>query len=161
MIAPGFNGMGSTMRMLRRGLLATVLTIAVMTPALADEAADIAAIKAGMAALGEAYEAGNAEGVRALMTLDQRSVTFVYDGPQTVEEQLAALKDLKVEVYDAIPPTFAILGPDAALATYEQSYRGTYKGNPLPQRVFIGEIWVRVEGKWLQKFYQETIMEEE
>ena len=54
-----------------------------------------------------------------------------------------------------------MLGPDAALVTTEQSYRGTYKGNPLPGRVFVSEVWVRVDGKWLQKFYQETIMEEE
>jgi hypothetical protein len=160
MIARGFNRMRETMAR-RRGLLAIVVAVAFMTPGLADEAADIAAIKAGMAALGEAYEGRNADAVRALMTPDQRSVTFVYDGPQTVDEQLAALKDLKVEVYDAIPPTFAILGPDAALATYEQSYRGTFKGNPLPQRVFVSEVWVRVDGRWLQKFYQETIMEEE
>ena len=73
--------------------------------------------------------------------------------------QIAALRDLKVEVYDAIPPTIAFLGPDAAQATYEQSYRGTFKDNPLPGRVFISEIWVRDGGAWRQKFYQETMME--
>ena len=31
----------------------------------------------------------------------------------------------------------------------------------LPERVFASEVWVRVDGKWLQKFYQETIIEEE
>ena len=143
------------------GLLAGVLAIAATASAPADEAADIAAIEAQRTALGQAYETGNAEAIRGLMTPDQRSVTFVYDGPQTVDEQVATLKDLKVEVYDAIPATVDMLGPDAALVTAEQSYRGTYKGNPLPGRVFLSEVWVRVDGKWLQKFYQETIMEEE
>ena len=66
-----------------------------------------------------------------------------------------------MEIYDAIPPTVSLLGPDAALVTGEQTYRGTFQGNPLPQRVFLSEVWVRVDGQWLQKFYQETIMEEE
>ena len=149
------------MNAIRTGLLAAVLAIAATAPAPADEAADIAAIEAQRTALGQAYETGDADAIRGLMTPDQRSVTFVYDGPQTVDEQVATLKDLKVEVYDAIPPTVEMLGPDAALVTTEQSYRGTYKGNPLPGRVFVSEVWVRVDGKWLQKFYQETIMEEE
>jgi uncharacterized protein (TIGR02246 family) len=148
------------MRLIRTGLLAAALALAAL-PAFADEAADIAAIEAQRAALGQAYEDGDADAIRGLMTPDQRSVTFVYDGPQTVDEQIATLKDLKVEVYDAIPPKVEMLGPDAALVTTEQSYRGTYKGNPLPGRVFVGEVWVRADGKWLQKFYQETIIEVE
>jgi len=151
----------ATMRTIRTGLLAVTLAIGATVPALADEAADIAAIEVQRTALGQAYESGDAEALRGLMTPDQRSVTFAYDGPQTVDEQVTTLKDLDVEVYDAIPPTVEMLGPDAALVTYEQSYRGTYKGNPLPGRVYIGEVWVRVDGKWLQKFYQETVIEVE
>jgi uncharacterized protein (TIGR02246 family) len=131
------------------------------TAARADDAAEIAAIEAQRTALGRAYADGDAAALRALMTPDQRSVAFVYDGAQTVDEQVAALKDLDVEVYDAIPPTVEFLGPAAALVTYEQSYRGTYKGNPLPGRVFVGEVWVKPDGAWLQKYYQETIIEEE
>jgi hypothetical protein len=149
------------MKAIRTGLLAAALAIAATAAAPADEAADIAAVEAQRTALGQAYENGDADAIRGLMTPDQRSVTFVYEGPQTVDEQVATLKDLKVEVYDAIPPTVDLLGPDAALVTYEQSYRGTYNGNPLPGRVFIGEVWVKIDGKWLQKLYQETIIEEE
>jgi hypothetical protein len=149
------------MNAIRNGLLAAALAVAATAPAPADEAADIAAIEAQRTALGRAYEDGDADAIRGLMTPDQRSVTFVYDGPQTVDEQVATMKDLKVEVYDAIPPTFDMLGPDAVLVTTEQSYRGTYKGNPLPGRVFVGEVWVKVDGKWLQKFYQETVIEVE
>lgn len=149
------------MKAIRTGLLAVTLAIGAAAPAFADEAADIAAIEAQRTALGQIYESGDAEAIRGLMTPDQRPVTFVYDGPQTVDEQVATLKDLKVEVYDAIPPTVDMLGQDAALVTTEQSYRGTSKRNPLPGRVFVGEVWVKVDGRWLQKFYQETVIEEE
>ena len=145
----------------RTTFLTILLVLGAATPVAAGEAADIAAIEAQREALGKAYEDGDAAAARALMTPDQRSVTFVYDGPQTVDQQLASLKDLAVEVYDAIPPTFEMLGADAALVTYEQSYRGTFKGDPLPERVFVGEIWVRHGGTWLQKFYQETVIEVE
>lgn len=145
----------------RTTFLTILLVLGAATPVAAGEAADIAAIEAQREVLGKAYEDGDAAAARALMTPDQRSVTFVYDGPQTVAEQLASLKDLAVEVYDAIPPTFEMLGADAALVTYEQSYRGTFKGDPLPERVFVGEIWVRHGGTWLQKFYQETVIEVE
>jgi hypothetical protein len=149
------------MRRFRTTFLATLLVLGAATPTFADEAADITAIEAQREALGKAYQDRDAAAARALMTPDQRSVTFVYDGAQTVDQQLASLKDLTVEVYDAIPPTFEMLGADAALVTYEQSYRGTFEGNPLPERVFIGEIWVRDGGTWLQKFYQETVIEVE
>jgi uncharacterized protein (TIGR02246 family) len=149
------------MKPVLKGILAAAMAIAAASAASADETADIAAIEAQRTALGKAYEAGDAAALRALMTPDQRSVAFVYDGAQTVDEQVAALKELDVEVYDAIPPTVEMLGPDAALVTYEQSYRGTYKGNPLPGRVFIGEVWVKTDGAWLQKFYQETVIEVE
>lgn len=142
-------------------VLAAAFLVTAALPSFADEAADLAAIAVQRTALGKAYETGNADAIRGLMTPDQRSVTFVYDGPQTVDEQVATMKDLKVEVYDAIPPTVEMLGPDAALVTTEQSYRGTYKGNPLPGRVFVSEVWVRDDGTWLQKFYQETIIEVE
>jgi hypothetical protein len=149
------------MRRFPTALLTTLLVLGAATPTLADEAADIAAIEAQREALGKAYQDRDAAAARALMTPDQRSVTFVYDGAQTVDQQLASLGDLTVEVYDAIPPTFEMLGADAAIVTYEQSYRGTFRGNPLPDRVFIGEIWVRDGGAWLQKFYQETVIEVE
>ncbi len=141
------------------GFLAIALTVSTMLPAFADEAADIAAIKSRTAALGEAFVKQDADTIRAMMTPDHVAVAFIYKGPQTLEEEIASLPDLKMEIYDAIPLTVSLLGPDAALVTGEQSYRGTFQGNPLPERVFLSEVWVRVDGKWLQKFYQETVME--
>lgn len=149
------------MRSIFTALFGTVLVLATAAAAPADDAATIAAIEARREALGKAYEDRDADAVRALMTSDQRSVVFAYDGPLGVDEQIASLGDLDVEVYDALPPQFDLLGPEAALVTYAQSYRGTYKGNPLPQRVFVGEVWVRSGGDWLQKFYQETVIEVE
>ena len=149
------------MRRLASLIVGAGIVLGAPVAALADSAADLAAIEARREALGKAYADQDGPAVRALLTADQRSVVFAYDGPLSVDEQLATLKDLDVEVYDAIPPAIDLLGPDAALVTYEQSYRGTYKGNPLPGRVYVGEVWVRSGGGWLQKFYQETVIEVE
>jgi len=149
------------MRSVIKGLVGAVLLLAAAASSPADEASDIAAIATRHAALGKAYDDQDAAAVRALLTPDQRSATFAYDGPLDVDQQLASLAQLDVEVYDALTPSYAMLGADAALVTYEQSYRGTYKGNPLPGRVFVGEIWVRSGDAWLQKFYQETVIEVE
>ena len=146
---------------LRSAGIAAALMIAAAPSCFADEASDIAAIAAQRSALGKAYEDGDAGAVRALVTPDQRSVTFAYDGARTLDQQLASLKSLDIEVYDAIPPTYEMLGADAALVTYQQSYRGSFEGNPLPDRVFVGEIWVRKGNTWLQKYYQETVIEVE
>ena len=146
---------------LRAAAVATALFVAATPIALAGGTAATAAIEAQRHALGRAYQDGDAAAVRALLTPDQRSVTFVYDGARTVDEQLATIGDLDIEVYDAIPPTIEMLGPDAALVTFEQSYRGSYRGNPLPGRVFVGEIWVKAGETWRQKYYQETVIEVE
>ena len=150
------------MRSIRTGFLAIAMAAAAMTPAFADEAPDIGAIKAGLARLDDAFHTGNTDAIRTMMTPDHLSVTFVSNGPQTVDEQLASLPALKsVEIYDALPPTVATLGPDAALVTMEQSYRGTFQGNPVSNRVFISGIWVKGDGVWRERFYQETVIQTE
>ena len=110
------------------------VAVATMTPAFADEAADIAAIKASMAALGEAFDSRQCRCDPGDDDADHRAVTFVYKGPQTVDEQLASLPELKFETYDALPPTVAMLGPDAALVTWNSPIAGRSRATPLPQR---------------------------
>jgi hypothetical protein len=162
MMAWGQTGMRPTMRSIRTGFLAIAMAGAVMTPTFADEAADIAAIKAGLATLDDGFHTGNTDAIRTMMTPDHLSITFASNDPQTVDEQLASLPELKlIEIYDALPPTIAMLGPDAALVTMEQSYRGTFRGNPVPNRVFISGIWVKGGGVWRERFYQETAIEPE
>jgi len=143
-------------------VLAALLTTAIqVSPAAADDVAEIAAVKAAMLELDEAFQNQHAPTIRSLMTRDHRAVTFYYLGPQTVDDQIASLPDLMVDFYDFSEPSVTLLGPDAALATFEHSYRGTFKGNPVPDRVFVSAIWVKGEGAWRERFYQETMIEPE
>ncbi len=140
--------------------IAAIIVFAVSAPlAVADEAQDIAAIGAAKSMLDAAFAGQDAAALKAMMTPDHVAVAFSYKGPQTLDEEIASLPALKIETYDSTEPRIKMLGSDAALVTQENSYRGTFKGNPLPQRVFSSEVWVRSDGKWLQKFYQETVIE--
>ena len=61
------------------------------------EAADadtIAAINASSNALDKAFGERDIETIRALMTPDHVTVTPYYDGPQSVDDQIASLPDL-------------------------------------------------------------------
>ena len=61
------------------------------------EAADadtIAAINASSDALDKAFGDRDIETIRALMTPDHVTVTPYYDGPQSVNDQIASLPDL-------------------------------------------------------------------
>src|SRR5262245_45734269 len=65
------------------------------TPGRADDGAAIAAINKASAELDAAFVKGNAKEIRRAMTSDHLSITPYYVGPQSVDEQIASLGDLK------------------------------------------------------------------
>jgi len=79
-----------------------------------------------------------------------------YGAPFTIDEQFAVLDRLIITEVDRSPTTTVALGPNAALVTYENSYRGTFDGAPLSAHVFVTEIWVNSDGDWQQRLFQET-----
>lgn len=135
--------------------LAVIFTVAfclVTLPARADDAPDLDKLKADVIALDQAYADGDAATIESLQTPDFMSITARYVGPADAEQQNAT----KRKHLDHSPVEVVLLSPDIALVTFEKSYEGTYKGKPLPPRVAIGAIWIRQDGKWLNRTYQET-----
>ena len=65
-------------------------------PALADDAAEIAAINASSKALDDAFERQDAEKIRSLMTPDHVAITSYYGAPMHFEEVMKTLPDLKM-----------------------------------------------------------------
>lgn len=72
-----------------------VLMTAALSPALANEAETIKAINASSNELDRAFEQNDKAAINALMTPDHISVTPYYDGPQTTDDQIASLPELK------------------------------------------------------------------
>lgn len=127
-------------------------------PAAADDAATIAAINASSNALDEAFTKKDVDTIKALMTPDHITVTPYYDGPQTVEDQLNSLGDYDWAQTIVGDVNVSLLGPDVAMRTFKADLKGTFKGKPLPPRVFNTEILVKRDGKWVERFYQVTTL---
>jgi uncharacterized protein (TIGR02246 family) len=134
--------------------LVLVLALVFATPARpADPATEV---NQALDALNQAFEKGDAKAVAALMTDDHIAVAPYYSKPLSREEQLKGLADHKLVEYKSSKMKVQVLGPDAALVTYEVAMKGTFKGKPVPAKSFASAIWVRKGGKWQESFYQET-----
>jgi ketosteroid isomerase-like protein len=113
-------------------------------------------VEKALASLNEAFAKQDAAAIKRLTTADHVAVTGYYGGPQTRDEQLKSLKDLKLTEYAAGKVTVKLLGKDAALVTYPLTLKGTFQGKAVPARNFASAVWVRREGRWREAFYQET-----
>ena len=134
------------------------LAAAGLCPANADDAATIAAVNASSNALDDAFGAQNVEAIKALMTADHISVTPYYDGVQTVDDQIASLGELDYGQTFVTEPSVVLLAPDVALRTFIADLKGSFKGEPLPARVFVNETLILRDGKWIERFFQVTAM---
>jgi hypothetical protein len=127
-----------------------------LTACTQDDVARTETIDNVVAQLNAAFEAQNVNAAKALMTPDHLSVTPYYGTPQSVDEILASLPDLKYEQTDESEPKVVLLGDDAAMRTLTAKVDGTFKGEPFSYKLFITAILVRQNGKWLERFYQVT-----
>jgi uncharacterized protein DUF4440 len=127
-----------------------------LTSCTQDDVARTETIDNVVAQLDAAFEAQNVNAAKALMTPDHLSVTPYYGTPQSVDEVLASLPDLKYAQTDESEPKVVLLGDDAAMRTLTAKVDGTFEGEPFSYKVFITAILVRRNGKWLERFYQVT-----
>jgi len=122
----------------------------------ADDAALTAEIKARVNELNQAFADRDTAKIETMITADQIAVIPVYGKPTTFAERLPTLDQYKA-IRSAFAPTqVKALGGTAVLVTYENSKQGTYAGKPLSPRVFVSQIWVKQDGEWRQRLYQET-----
>jgi ketosteroid isomerase-like protein len=139
-------------------LFCIVVAFAESSPAPASEAEVVAAVNNAADALDEAFEKQDAAKIKELMAQDHLAVTPYYDGPQSVAEQIASLRDLKYTQTNLGKVRVELLGADAALRTFNAQLKGTFKGKPIPRRVYVTEVFVKDKGSWVEKFYQVTAL---
>ncbi|MGV1014166.1 MAG: nuclear transport factor 2 family protein [Methyloceanibacter sp.] len=139
--------------------LVILIAGAALFEAKADDADTIAAVNASSNALDEAFTKKDVDTIKALMTPDHLTVTPYYDGPQTVQDQLDSLGEYDWSQTIVGEPNVSLLGPDVALRTFTADLKGTFKGKPLPARVFATELLVKRDGKWVERLYQVTTLE--
>jgi Domain of unknown function (DUF4440) len=124
----------------------------------AGDAETIAEVNKAAAALDEAFERQDVDNVKKLMTPEHIAVTPYYPGPQTVEEQISSLPDLKYAQEITGDVDVSLIGDDAALRTFKAKLRGSFKGRPIARHVFVSQLMVKRDGAWLEHFYQVTAL---
>jgi hypothetical protein len=139
-------------------LVLAILIALAACAARADDAQSIDAINQAAVALDTAFEKDDVGAVKQLMTPDHIAVTPYYDGPQSVADQAASLPDLQYGQTIVGDVSVTMLGPDTALRSFTAELKGSLKGRPLPPRVFVGEVWVKQDGAWVERFYQVTAL---
>lgn len=108
--------------------------------------------------LDKAFERQDADAIKSLTTPEHVAVTPYYRRPQTVDEQMASLSELKYVQTKIGDDKITLLGRDAGLRMFTADLDGTFKGELIPKRVFVTSVMVRRDGRWLETFYQVTAL---
>jgi hypothetical protein len=134
------------MRQLSALLSLVIFLSAGLGVAYAGDAETTAAVVAASATLDNAFERQDAEIIKSLTTPEHVAVTPYYGRPQSVDEQIASLSELKYVQTKVGDDKITLLGPDAGLRMFTADLDGTFKGEPIPKRVFVTSVMVRLTG---------------
>jgi hypothetical protein len=126
--------------------------------AMADDAATITAVKAALAALDDAFARQDGDAIKRMTTADHIAITSYYGAPKSVAEQIASLSDLKFKETAVSEVAVTLFGSDAAAIMFTAKNEGTFKGRPLPSPVFVTSLFVKRDGRWLERLYQTTVL---
>ena len=112
-------------------------------------------VERSVRAIQAAFNKGDVETLKQLMTEDH--VTFLtYAHFSNAADQLKTLSDWKFSAYKIDGLKIKVLAGDVALVSYQAVIKGTYQGKEVPSPVWVAEVWVRRDGRWVQASYQET-----
>ena len=140
--------------------LTALLTVIFLSfPAFADNmVATVEGIDDVVGRLDEAFAEQDAETIKSLMTPDHVAVLPYRAGPQSLDDLVETLPELKLKQTDLSEPSVVMLGPDHAMRTLTAKFKGSFAGKPIDSKVFITSIMVKKDGKWLESFYQVTTL---
>ncbi len=115
-------------------------------------------ILAAQEALRLAFQSGDTETIRRLVSPDHFDVTEFEESRKPVWKRIAesSLENFRSDIvsYNAVEE----LAPGLVLQRFEARIEGQYRGQALPSRIAVTMIWRREEGEWRQLFYQHTPM---
>lgn len=145
--------------MLKPAVLLSLMLVAApadLVRAQANDDETIKAINTTATTLAAAFVVKDTDTIKSLTTADHVAVTPFYDGPKSLDEEIATFADFDYRETAVGDVAVVLLAPDVAMRTVVADIEGSFKGKPLPPRVFATEILVKRNGKWLERFYQAT-----
>lgn len=141
-----------------RNLFLTVLALIALavSQAVAASSETKNEIAAAQSQLDAAFASADPDEIRQMVTPDHLAVTPYYPGPTSIDGQIESLAITNFDFLGEENRQVFELSDTVVLITQEKLYTGSYDGVPLPPRVEVSAIWVEVDGRWLQRYYQET-----
>jgi hypothetical protein len=135
----------------------TALALAMVTgTATAQDDALFNEIMRAYEAINTAYNHNDTATIETLVTPDHVSITAYYDGAMGLTEQLAVDDQLIIDEHSMEEIVISRLTDDLALQRYVSVRSGSFRGEPLAERVYITILWKLEDGVWRDRLYQET-----
>lgn len=99
--------------------------------------------------------------VKALAELTSEDYYDIYPGGEVVDKKQYLQDVLEIDVKDYSLSDFKVimLNEGAAVMVYKAKTHGVVKGRELKSEVAVTSGWARREGKWLNVFYRESVLE--
>lgn len=145
-----------------RSVLSVLIIIGFASAAQAQDGALRGQILERFDAISKAYEARDVATVRAMTAKDFYWITSFNGGGRSLDDQLQAISEglFTFELKPLGEMRVDLLDPDVALQQFRADLSGAYAGEPLPSLISVTLIWVRQDGQWKQRLWQETPIED-
>ena len=102
----------------------------------------------------EAFKQRNASTFNGLMSDDFMGVDG--GGVTHKADQAGAMTDTELKDYSLDDIKLVKATKNVAILTYKLTQHGTYKGAPIPTKVYATSVWAKSGDKWLAVLHQET-----
>jgi hypothetical protein len=135
-------------------VLGACVLLGLAPSALAADATD--QVEQAVRALQLAWNEGDREKIVPLVSKDHVSILSYaqFDDREVLMEKIKSYAISRHDMSDLKAIQFA---PDTVLVRYRGTIVGTFEGEPLPESVIVGRVWIREQdGVWREAFYQET-----
>lgn len=97
-------------------------------------------------------------GIAAMVTDNYTAVEADGKGERDLKSMLDSFQDISIESYALSNFRLTMLGPGAALLSYNASVKASVGTQQFSGRLAVGDIWVKRGGQWKSIRYQETEM---
>jgi len=104
--------------------------------------------------INEAVAKGDKAAFSALVSSD--SAMADESGYMTTADFLPVFDTVKVSSWKMSDEKVHWAGPNAAVVTYVWTGKGTFQGQPIPDKTYSSTVWTKKDGKWVAIYHQES-----
>ncbi len=120
----------------------------------ADHAAAEKALIANEHKINEAVAKGDKATFTSLVAAD--SAMADETGYMQMSDFLPMFDQVKVSTWKISDEKVHWAGANAAVVTYVWTGKGTFQGQPVPEKTYASTVWTKKDGKWVVVYHQES-----